>query len=383
MSGCVLAIGGGLTYREVPADEVVLDDPFMIDYWRDRPKRAFDAQLWLEGEARPVSYLAVVPYRMRFGAEAIAVEGIGGVATAPGHRRRGFARTLLEQVLARAVERVPAVVLNGIADFYGAVGFAAAWPKTHFTVSPRALTGAFASADLSHLRLWNDADRAGAAELYNRLHALRPSSAVRESTFAGPARAWDWAGGEAAVVAADADRLRGYAIWTPPVFGRDRPFEIRELSALDRPTTESLARFLADRALDAGHREIAVFEPADSPTGRMLRWAGATLISRFDRGAGWMMRILDRGALIRALRPELARRAGKDDATAIGELVSGALIADDQRLSPLLTGHQSFDDAVAAGLNVPADRASIAERWFPGGGTARLPQPFLHYHDRY
>ncbi len=72
--------------------------------------------LWLGDES--VSHLGLLPYRQRFGAVDVPVEGIGDVVTRPAHRRRRYVRRLMSQAIERATERVDALFLYGIQNLY-------------------------------------------------------------------------------------------------------------------------------------------------------------------------------------------------------------------------------------------------------------------------
>jgi GNAT superfamily N-acetyltransferase len=378
-----LPIGRGLRYREVHAEHVILKDPFMVEFWTGNPKRWIDCQLWLDELDDPVSYLSIVPYRMRFGECDIPVEGIGGVATLPTYRRKGYASILMQKAITRAAERVNVVFLNGINGFYNKLGFTTCWSKDTLKVSVKSARKLKVERSVN-IREWRESDLEAAAALYNRLNSTRPCTAVREpKTYTGPRRPRDWHRGERGLVAESNGQMMGYAIFTNEMFGHTLPFEVRELSALERPAAVTIIQAVAEIASSWGYGEMIVLEPIDSLAGSLLRDIGCEVQQRYDSDGGWMGRILNRKRFIRALAPELARRASVEDPSAITALESGILVRDDGRLLRLLIGYWSWLDAKWAGEIAPMEFSGIINTWFPGGGNQILPRPFLHSVDRF
>src|SRR5262249_49323551 len=96
----------------------------------------FEHELMLEGEC--VSSLAVVDLDMRIGAASVRMGGIAGVGTNNKHRRRGYARRLLENSTAWMTENgFDCAMLFGIPDFYDKFGYAVCLPACRFEVQTR------------------------------------------------------------------------------------------------------------------------------------------------------------------------------------------------------------------------------------------------------
>ncbi|MEU1320654.1 GNAT family N-acetyltransferase [Streptomyces tibetensis] len=71
------------------------------------------------GDGEPVAELGAVSFRLRFGAVAVAAEGIGGVETQPEFRRQGHMSRLLRRALDGMAQRVDvAFVSEAIEGLY-------------------------------------------------------------------------------------------------------------------------------------------------------------------------------------------------------------------------------------------------------------------------
>ncbi len=76
--------------------------------------------------------------RQRFGAIAVASEGIGGVETLPQFRQRGYMSKVLSKALAGMAKRVAvAFVSDGIEDLYEKFGFVNCLAEAHLSVPVR------------------------------------------------------------------------------------------------------------------------------------------------------------------------------------------------------------------------------------------------------
>src|SRR5437867_873767 len=89
--------------------------------------RSTRADLMIDGGS--ISRLWIVPFRIRIGAAAVRMEGIGGVGTDDEYRNRGYSRRVLEATVERMLAGEAAVsMLYGIANFYPKFGYATAGP---------------------------------------------------------------------------------------------------------------------------------------------------------------------------------------------------------------------------------------------------------------
>jgi hypothetical protein len=372
-------LGNDIQYREILPRATTSRGSFMIP--SGSPKQAMICEIATRGEPQPLSCLSIVRYRMRFGSVVLDVEGVGDVATSPTVRRKGYASTLLRSALSRASKRVSVIFLNGIPNFYDRLGFVACWSTDTVRLPADALRSLWPDRRY-RVRAWRDSDRPSACRLYNQLNQVRPATVVRmPETYPGPRPRVGSMRGEEGLVIENADSMLGYMMLTGEPHGIEQPFEIRELQTADGRAAATLLHHASERATVFGETEVAVREPVDSAAGHVLRSIGCDLHRHFNRGGGWMGLILNRFVLVRALAPELARRAGTEGAD-VEALATGDWIESNGDLLRLLIGYWSWRDARWAGI---ADHGATAElaAWFPGGGSAVLGMPFLHAVDQF
>ncbi len=334
--------------------------------------------LWLGDES--VSHLGLLPYRQRFGAVDVPVEGFGDVVTHPSHRRRGYVRRLMSRAIERATERVDALFLYGIQNLYPKFGFVTCFYECEIVLSVRNAERASSRGSHRELTL---SDASAACELYNAEHATRPWSVVRDpDTPYGPRAVEDWNAGETGIALERDGRLEGYALVSEQGFGRSEDLRVREICADTAAAAERLISVIGARAWERRQRAISFREPPDSTVGRALRRLGGRVALEGAADGGGMGLIVRRRSLVERLRPELSRRAGRDAAEAVEALASGDLYADDGVLLRLLLGSHSWRDAEDLGHPVPEKHGQIARAWFPGTGP-ELPVPYTHSSDRY
>ncbi|MET9320438.1 GNAT family N-acetyltransferase [Streptomyces sp. NPDC003038] len=357
------------------------------------------------GDPEPVCSLEVTAFRQRFGAVAVAAEGIGGVETRPDFRRHGHMRQLLEAAVAGMRERVAVCfVSEAIEGAYEQRGFVTALGEGELVVPVRAVergmereagqetgreaegAGAFPPGP-GRVRAGTDGDLPEVVRIFNAVHAQRPWSRVREADWDGrvPQEMWK-PGSQLLVLEGAAGDVIGYALLKGRSFGDSvRTLVVHEMGARDAAGVRRLLAELAARCWELRVAEFTVREPADSLVGRIARAWGCGYRQRFPVGGGMMARILRRKELVRELEPELRRRADgyAYGPEALGELAGGALVPDDGMLVRLLLGHWSVADAVVQGLVVAEGYEGLFGRWFPGGGTLGLALPHAHVLDRY
>lgn len=345
-----------------------------------------------EGDLEPVCSLEVVAFRQRFGAVAVAAEGIGGVETRPDCRRHGYMRQLLEAAVAGMRDRVAVgFVSEAIEGAYEQRGFVTALGEGELVVPVRAVERAGVRGP-GRVRQGTDADLPEAVRIFNAAHAERPWSRVREAEWDGRVPQGTWKPGSELLVLEDAAgaAVTGYALLRGRSFGdRVRTVVVHELAAWDAAGVRGLLAEVAARCWELRVAEFTVREPADSLVGRIARGWGCVYRQRFPVSGGMMARILRREALVRQLEPELRRRAaggacgGAEGLEVVEGLAGGELVPDDGVLVRLLLGYWSLADAVVQGLVVPEGCEGLFERWFPGGGGPGLALPHAHVLDRY
>ncbi|MEU0946854.1 GNAT family N-acetyltransferase [Streptomyces canus] len=345
------------------------------------------------GDGEPVAELEAVSFRLRFGAVAVAAEGIGGVETQPEFRRQGHMSRLLRRALDGMAQRVDvAFVSEAIEGLYEKFGFVGALAEGSLVVPVRAVesaTGADLKTDVPGIGDGSAADLPAMIRLYNTAHAQRPWTLERQADWNRLVPPATWKPGSRSLVLRAGDRPAGYAVLEGRVFGDPvGSVTVDELAAEDATAARLLLVALARLCWQRRLAEFTVREPADSLVGRVARGMGCVYRQSFPSSGGMMAAVLNRPALVTRLEPELRRRAagqGRDRLhdTAFGALRRGDLVPDNRALVRLLLGHWSAEDADAHGMPVPARHRDLYTAWFPGGGTPVLPTLYAHRLDRY
>ncbi|MFD8984887.1 GNAT family N-acetyltransferase [Streptomyces sp. NPDC059564] len=345
-----------------------------------------------EGDPEPVCSLEVVSFRQRFGAVAVAAEGIGGVETRPDCRREGYMRRLLGAAVEGMRGRVAVgFVSEAIEGAYEQRGFVTALGEGELVVPVRAVERAGVVGG-GVVRAGTDADMAEVVRIFNSAHAERPWSRVREADWDRRVPQGMWKPGSELLVLEDGagsgsgSGVTGYALLRGRAFGDSvRTLVVHEMGARDAAGARRLLAELAARCWELRVASFTVREPADSLVGRIVRGWGCVYRQRYPVGGGMMARILRREVLVGELEPELRRRAeGRPyPEGVVGELARGALVPDDGVLVRLLLGYWSVADAVVEGLVVPEGYGGLFRGWFPGGGGLGLAMPHAHVLDRY
>jgi len=352
-----------------------------------------DCFLWKEGLDEPISGLNLVSFQQRFGAVSIPCEGIGGVETLPDFRQQGYMNLLMDKVLEGVRERMPvAFISDAIEDVYEKFGFTTCLGEGYLTVPVRNVerNPVNQATAAPHLRAFSPEDLPAMVELYNEAHADRPWTHARHASWNRLQETRTWRPGSEVVILEQQTKMAGYAIFTEERFGYViSPFVVVELTAKEIVAARILLREIASRCWQMRISEFRVREPLDSMVGRAAQELGCQYHQSFPRSGGMMGAILDRQGLLQSVEPELQRRLFADDRgeemhpAAFEALCQGKLVADDAALLKLLLGYWSLDDALAAGVPVPAPYRSLCNLWFPGGGTRALPRPYNHQLDRY
>ncbi|MGW1728916.1 GNAT family N-acetyltransferase [Streptomyces sp. NPDC002306] len=341
----------------------------------------------------PVAELEAHSFDLRFGAVAVAAEGIGGVETEPEFRRQGHMSRLLRQALAGMAQRVDvAFVSNGIEGMYEQFGFVGAVAEGHLVIPVRNVEQA-AEDDLGiavpGIRSGSPADLPTMIRLYNTAHARRPWTHVRHAGWNRLIPQATWKPGSQTLILQSDGAAVGYAVLEGRAFGDPLgSVTVDELAAENAAAARLMLVAIARLCWQRRLSEFTVREPVDSLTGRVARHMGCTYQQRFPPSGGMMAAILNRSSLVRKLDPELRRRAAvqqpdQDYDRAFDALRRGDLVPDDKALIRLFLGQWSTDDAYVHGVSIPERYRDLCTAWFPGGGTQSLPTPYAHRLDRY
>lgn len=341
----------------------------------------------------PVAELEALSFRQRFGAVAVAAEGIGGVETQPEFRRQGYMSRLLRQSLAGMAQRVDvAFVSDGIEGVYENFGFVTAVSEGHLVIPIRNVeraAGRDPGAATPGIRNGSSADLPAMIRLYNNAHAQRPWTHERHTGWNRLVPSTTWKPGSQTLILQTGGTAVGYAVLEGRAFGDPLgSLTVDELVAEDAAGARLLLTAVSRLCWQVRLTDFRVRDPADSLVGRVARHMGCTYQQRFPPSGGMMAAILNRPGLLRSLEPELRRRAAGQQSDKLHDAASdalrrGDLLPDDKALIRLLLGHWSTDDAYAHGMSIPERYRDLCMAWFPGGGAPSLPGPYAHWLDRY
>jgi GNAT superfamily N-acetyltransferase len=377
------SLGHGLRYTETTEGAEESFYPFLRLGWANNKRPARLCQLWAEGVKEPVAYLTLFGYESRIGKVALAVEGIGGVATPPKWRRKGYSAKLLRLAVPRAAERVDLLYLNGIQGFYGAFGFSTCFVESEMRLSVR---NAEAARDLpdATIRDMVAGDLDKVCELCNDVRQIHTGTTLRRTdNFAGPRPESDWEAGEKGSVLERQGVVEGYVIFAQTKFGGTERFSVVEMIGVDPAVTEALVAEVARLAIDRRLESVPFLEVSESMSGRVLRRLGCEATLQYDTNAGWMGRILRRDSFVHRIAPELERRAGEFHREALEALARGEIYADNGVLLQLVTGFRSWRDVADLGHRLPARYEGFVRRWFAGFGGPEWPMPYAYRLDWY
>jgi predicted acetyltransferase len=360
----------------------VVTDPEIV--FETQPSGDTRAELRIDGHS--ASRLFIVPFALRVGAATVRMDGIAGVETEKEHRRRGYARRVLEATVQWMRQRDAALsMLYGIPDFYPKFGYATAGPD-HSIELPGPFDGAalppgwavrpFAPADLPSIR-----------QLYDQNTARATGAAVR------PDRARPWAklatpkgkGSEECRVIQDArGQPRGYA-WRARWSWYVGNWECND------PKAMVIAEAMADGAASAGAllaacrtwateenetrsqpvKRVILSLPPEGPIAAAAMQQRTHFSRRYQACGGSMVRVLDVERLLRALQPELAERLRAAGSPFSGRLriqteIGGAAL----RVSPETVAVENSSASPAA--NPPVARFQEVALHLPQSMLARL-----------
>lgn len=314
------------------------------------------------------SACGILALHLRIGAAVLRVDGVGGVETHNAFRRRGLAR----QVLDAAIEHMAAgdaalTMLYGIVDFYPKFGYVTAGPD-HRLVLPVPDRGSWAPPVGWQVRGFDPTDLPALQVLYAAATADASGVSVREAAYPWErllAPAPGESEHECRVVVDRAGTVCGYA-WRGrgcgfvDDYGTDAPTELilSDVIAAD----DAAAQVLLDACLDWAREETASTGQTYSHVAMIMPPEGAVAAAAMTRSAvftqawiatgGSMVRVLDVERLLRALQPELTRRATAARLPWTGmlrlvtEVGAATLLVGPDRIELLAADDQSDPDAI-------------------------------------
>lgn len=272
-------------------------------------------ELLVAGEV--VSRVQTRHCEMRVGQAVVRMRGISGVDTERAHRRKGYARRLMEEwVTWMGRECYEMSALFGIQDFYHRFGYATWFGDHELRIRTRDAERAQGSLRVEQA---GAADSSDLVALYNEANRLRTCSLVRpddwprfKDGFGDPDDDEDEGAyaGEGCVLVArgEAGRIAGYAALSQDT----NVTAVAELASapesVHAEVFESLLAALAAAAVERRSGDIKFFLPPDHAFCVYARRYGSEVRSRYPRNADAMGRIICLRSLFEKLQPEFGRR---------------------------------------------------------------------------
>ena len=261
--------------------------------------------IWAERDGERVCSLEVMAAPVRLAGATLRTAGIANVFTPEPHRRRGNASALMAHARDLLTDAgYSTVALFGIPGFYGQFGYATIGCDFAIEVETHVAEHEIGS---HRLRAASADDLSAVAEMYNAVNAGLDGSVVRDptdwiglrhgSTILGTKGLWisEDAGGQSA----------GY------VALREDPIRVE---VIDGGFTNSAvaASLVAHAAAEAVKRRAPTIRFELHPEfglGSCVRRMECRLESIRPHDSGYMLRILDQDAVLRAVEPTLRARA--------------------------------------------------------------------------
>jgi len=260
----------------------------------------------------------IVPLTIRLGVATVRIDGIGGVATKPAYRLRGYA----SRVLRRALEEMTAgeaalTMLYGIPNFYHRFGYVTAGPEYALFLYDVQREEPLPSG--WQVRQFTPPDLPAVQRLYEQATALATGAVVRGEDSQTWRQLLETPGkypqDECWVAVSPAGNVEGYAwrarwcwsIWD--VLEREFPeaLPFGEVVAGTPGAADTLLALCSRRAAEEGKEEALIPVPPDSVVALAARYRNARHVQLYSANGGSMVRTLDVQRLLRALQPELNR----------------------------------------------------------------------------
>jgi predicted N-acetyltransferase YhbS len=287
-----------------------------------------DQRLLAKVDGRVVSHVHLTERHVRYGSVTIPINGVMWVGTLPEFRGMGFAQNLMRLASARARESgfVLQALTTGMPQFYrplawgvcGRQTFAQTMSRNLPQVSDGVMEG---RGGFWHVRPWRQVELGDLMALYEAQYARTTGTVARSEEY------WRWMIGRKYAhviwVACQGEIVRGYA------FIKDhKVLELAFDSAHPHALRALLSRVRAE-ALERAYPEVTVYAPSNHPIMDVMRMSSGRIIDQdaYD-GTVSMYHIPDVGRYLKAILPELARRAAEFGAALPVEL---GICADDER----------------------------------------------------
>jgi predicted N-acetyltransferase YhbS len=289
-----------------------------------------DSRLLAKVDSKVVSHVHLTDRTIRYGSATIPINGVMWVGTLPEFRGMGFAQNLMRLASERARQggAVLQVLTTGMPQFYRPLGWAVCGRQTFAQILSRNLPQVGdvvveGRGGTWHVRPWRQVELGDLMTLYDGQYGRTTGSVVRSEEY------WRWIIGRRYAhviwVACQGEAVRGYA------FIKDH--KILEL-AYDPDYPQAMRALLGrvrSEALERAYPEVTVYAPSDHPVMEVIRGSSGRITDQeaYD-GTVSMYHIPDVGRFLRAILPELSRRA-KESGVAL-PLELGLCVGDERWL---------------------------------------------------
>ncbi len=268
-----------------------------------------DQRLLAKVDGKVVSHVHLTERSIRYGSVTIPINGVMWVGTLPEFRGMGFAQNLMRLASQRARDRefVLQALTTGMPQFYRPLGWGICGRQCFAQVLSRNLPqvsdGVFEGRGAFwHVRPWRQVELGDLMSLYESQYARTTGTVDRSEEY------WRWIIGRRYAhviwVACQGEAVRGYA------FIKDhKVLELAFDPAYPQALRVLLGRVRAE-ALERAYPEVTVFAPRNHPVMDVIRTSSGRIIDQeaYD-GTVSMYHIPDLGRFLKAILPELARRA--------------------------------------------------------------------------
>lgn len=242
-----------------------------------------------------VSQVMIEKNTLRYGDARLKVALIGKVATHENHRHKGYSSALIRDTLASVAEQgAHLALLNDLGSFYHNFGFSTVLPDTVLQVDSQQAMDMPHPLRIRHATI-DDVDMI--ARLYERHWGNRV-------TFRRSRDWWDWkfkSSIDPVLVAVTyGNNVQGY-LWRANIGNQ------LELICDSLPATMTLLSFLGKRMQRIGEPLIQLVIPSDDTVVSFVRQMmdfDVRVMHHYQ--SGWMARVIDSRALLKALLPEIA-----------------------------------------------------------------------------
>jgi len=281
-------------------------------------------------DSRVVSHVHLTARQVRYGSVSLPMNGVMWVGTLPEYRGMGYAQNLMRLADDRARETgaVLQALTTGMPQFYRPLGWAVCGRQTFAQILSRNLPQVGdvvveGRGGTWHVRPWRQVELGDLMALYDGQYGRTTGSVVRSEEY------WRWIIGRRYAhviwVACQGEAVRGYA------FIKDH--KILEL-AYDPEYPQAMRALLGrvrSEALERAYPEVTVYAPSDHPVMEVIRGSSGRITDQeaYD-GTVSMYHIPDLGRFLRAILPELSRRAKESGAALPLEL--GLCVGDERWL---------------------------------------------------